>query len=69
MDKKVSRKEKAAQELLKLVGDQMKDLSVEEQERRWDSLRLKVAELKKKHAKSSKPRALSRGRRRTQTAI
>lgn len=66
MEKKVPRKEKAAIALARLVEDHMKTMPAEEQERRWLAFELKVAELKRKRAKSSKPRAISRGRRRVQ---
>lgn len=66
MQKKMAREEKAALALAKLVEDHMKTLPVEEQERRWHAFELKIAELKRKRAKSSKPRAISRGRRRAQ---
>jgi transposase-like protein len=66
MKRKTTSKEKAALALLKLVEGHMKTLPAEEQERRWSAFELKVAELKKKRAKSSKPPAISRGRRRAQ---
>lgn len=66
MEKKISRKEKAALALARLVEDHMKTYPAEEQERRWRAFELKVADLKRKRAKSSKPPAISRSRRRAQ---
>lgn len=65
MKKNVSRKEKAAVALTLLTEEYLKSFPKEEQERRIRAFGLKVAELRKKSAKSSKSRAVSPGRRRS----
>jgi len=65
MKKKISRKEKAALALTRIAEEHLKSYPVEEQERMIRAFGLKVAELKRKSAKSSKPRAASRARRQT----
>jgi hypothetical protein len=67
MKEKISRKEKAAQALARLVEDHMKTFPGEEQERMMRAFGLKVAELNRKRAKSSKARLKSRSRRQALT--
>jgi hypothetical protein len=63
MKKKISRKEKAALAIAQIAEEHLKSYPVEEQERMIRAFGLKIAELKRKSAKSSKGRAVSRGRR------
>jgi len=63
MKKKISRREKAALALTLIAEEHLKSYPVEEQERMIRAFGLKIAELKRKRAKSSKARAISRGRR------
>jgi hypothetical protein len=65
MKKKAVSKEKAAQALALLAEEHLKTYPVEERDGRIRAFGIKVLELKKKRAKSSKPRATSRGRRQT----
>jgi hypothetical protein len=67
MKKNASRKEKAALALTLLTEEYLKSFPVEEQERRIRAFGLKIAELRKKSAKSSKSRVASPGRRRRQS--
>jgi hypothetical protein len=63
MKKRVSKKEKAALALTLLAEEHLKSYPAEEQERMIRAFGLKIAELKRKRAKSSKARAISQGRR------
>jgi hypothetical protein len=60
MKKKVMSKEKAARALVHLAEEHLKTYSEEEREKRIKAFGAKVSELRRKSAKSSKPRAASR---------
>jgi hypothetical protein len=65
MKKKTMSKEKAAKALALLVEEHLKAYPEEERERRIKAFGSKISELRRESAKSSKPRAASRGRRQT----